>query len=40
MTDVALFLFGCLVTLICAGAIGLFLYGAYQDGLEDKPKDS
>lgn len=32
MTDTLIFLFGVLVTLMCAGAIGMLLWAAYQDG--------
>lgn len=32
MSDLALFLFGGLVTLICAAAVGLLLWGAVEDG--------
>lgn len=31
MTDTAIFLFGLLVTLMCAGAVGLLLWAAYED---------
>lgn len=32
MSDLVIFGFGALVTLICSGAVGLLLLGAYQDG--------
>ncbi len=31
MTDTLIFLFGALVTLMCAGAVGMLLWGAYED---------
>ena len=39
MTDIALFAFGCFISIICVAAIGLFVYGAYEDGLVDQPKN-
>jgi hypothetical protein len=32
MSDVLIFGFGVLVTLICFGAVGLLLLGAHEDG--------
>ena len=32
MVTVAIFGFGVLVALMCSGAVGLLLWGAYQDG--------
>lgn len=32
MTDTIIFLFGMVVTLMCAGAIGLLLWAAVEDG--------
>lgn len=32
MSDLAVFLFGCFVTSLCLAAVGLLLWGAYQDG--------
>jgi hypothetical protein len=32
MSSLALFLFGSMVTLLCAAAVGLLLWGAMQDG--------
>jgi hypothetical protein len=33
MSDLAVFLFGCLVTSLCLAAVGLLLWGAHQDGV-------
>jgi hypothetical protein len=32
MSDIAVFVFGCIVTSICLAAVALLLWGAYQDG--------
>ncbi len=32
MSDLIIFVFGGVVTLICSGAIGLLILGAHQDG--------
>ena len=31
MSDLALFLFGCLVTSLCLAAVALLLWGAHED---------
>jgi hypothetical protein len=33
MPELLLFLFGLMVTLICAAAVGLLLWGAHLDGM-------
>ena len=32
MSELAVFLFGCLVTALCMAGVGLLLWGARQDG--------
>ena len=39
MSDVAIFGFGILVSLICSGAVGILLVGAYQDGQAQKRRE-
>jgi hypothetical protein len=40
MSELAVFVFGCLVTSICLAAVTLLLWGAYQDGevFKGKPR--
>jgi hypothetical protein len=35
MTDVSIFIFGTVVTLMCTGAMGMLGYAAWQDGRQD-----
>lgn len=39
MSDLAVFLFGCLVTSLCLAGVALLLWGARQDGLAQASVD-
>lgn len=38
MSDFSIFAVGAFVTLICSGAIGLLILGAYQDGQGERQR--
>lgn len=38
MTDITIFIFGTVVTLMCTGAMGMLGYAAWQDGRVDELK--